>query len=162
MNAFTSMQGSTDERVTYYIGLSYKKGDGWRPNADYNAITAYANIGYQPISQCSLTFESTYHISLQHLPGGLTDRQFLQDPRMSYREYNWFDVTWNINAIQLLYEFTPMSRVQSRFFNVNAIRSSQGNLQSTSVIDEIVMPTLIRGEFMNIGNETRFMHTFFL
>ncbi|NBP64313.1 MAG: TonB-dependent receptor [Bacteroidetes bacterium] len=162
MNAFTSMQGSTDERVTYYIGLSYKKGDGWRPNADYNAITAYANIGYQPISQCSLTFESTYHTSLQHLPGGLTDRQFLQDPRMSYREYNWFDVTWNINAIQLLYEFTPMSRVQSRFFNVNAIRSSQGNLQSTSVIDEIVMPTLIRGEFMNIGNETRFMHTFFL
>jgi Fe(3+) dicitrate transport protein len=98
-------------------------------------LTAYANIGYRPVDYVSLTFETTYHTSLQHLSGGLTDRQFEEDPGLSYRKHNWFGVDWNINALQLLYEFSPMSRVQSRFFNVNAIRSSQGNLQNTSVID---------------------------
>jgi len=162
LNAFTSIQGAFDNLVTYYAGVSFKRGDGWRPNSDYNAITAYWNIGYKPMNELTLTFESTYHNSLQHLPGGLTDRQFEEDPRLSYREHNWFGVNWNINALHVLYEFSPMSRVQSRFFNVNAIRSSQGNLQTTSIMDGIVMPTLITGQFMNIGNETRFMHTYFM
>jgi Fe(3+) dicitrate transport protein len=162
MNAFASIQGASDDQITYYAGVSYKQGDGWRSNADYLAFTAYANIGYRPVDFFSLTFESTYHTSLQHLPGGLTDKQFEVDPGMSYRKYNWFGVDWNINALQLLYEFSPMSRIQSRLFNVNAIRSSQGNLQNTSLIDDIVLPTLIKGQFMNIGNETRFMHTYFL
>lgn len=162
MNAFASIQGSDQDAFTYFAGISYKRGDGWRPNADYDALTAYANIGYRPLDYFSLTFESTYHLSLQHLPGGLTDKQFEEDPEISYRKHNWFGVNWNINALQMLYEFSPMTRVQSRFFNVNAIRSSQGNLQNTSVLDGIVSPTLIKGEFMNFGNETRFMHTFFL
>ena len=162
MNAFASIQGSDEDKLTYYAGISYKRGDGWRANADYSALTAYANFGYRPVDYVSLTFETTYHTSLQHLPGGLTDRQFEEDPGLSYRKHNWFGVDWNINALQLLCEFSPMTRVQSRLFNVNAIRSSQGNLQNTSVIDGIITPTLIKGEFMNIGNETRFMHTFFL
>lgn len=162
MNAFTSMQGASNENLTYYAGLSYKRGDGWRPNAEYSALTTYVNIGFRPIEQLSLTFESTFHTSLQHLPGGLTDRQFEGDPSMSYRTFNWFGVDWNINALQILYEFSPMSRIQSRFFNVNAIRSSQGNLQNTTIVDDIISPTLIKGEFTNIGNETRFMHTYFL
>jgi Fe(3+) dicitrate transport protein len=162
MNAFTSMQGASNENLTYYAGLSYKRGDGWRPNAEYSALTTYVNIGFRPIEQLSLTFESTFHTSLQHLPGGLTDRQFEGDPSMSYRTFNWFGVDWNINALQILFEFSPMSRIQSRFFNVNAIRSSQGNLQNTTIVDDIISPTLIKGEFTNIGNETRFMHTYFL
>ncbi|MFN4902936.1 MAG: TonB-dependent receptor family protein [Ignavibacteria bacterium] len=162
MNAFTSMQGASNEYLTYYAGLSYKRGDGWRPNAEYSALTTYVNIGFRPIEQLSLTFESTFHTSLQHLPGGLTDRQFEGDPSISYRTFNWFGVDWNINALQILYEFSPMSRIQSRFFNVNAIRSSQGNLQNTTIVDDIISPTLIKGEFTNIGNETRFMHTYFL
>ncbi|MFN5519221.1 MAG: TonB-dependent receptor family protein [Ignavibacteria bacterium] len=162
MNAFTSMQGASNDNLTYYAGLSYKRGDGWRPNAEYSALTTYVNIGFRPIEQLSLTFESTFHTSLQHLPGGLTDRQFEGDPSMSYRTFNWFGVDWNINALQILYEFSPMSRIQSRFFNVNAIRSSQGNLQNTTIVDDIISPTLIKGEFTNIGNETRFMHTYFL
>lgn len=162
MNAFTSMQGASNDNLTYYAGLSYKRGDGWRPNAEYSALTTYVNIGFRPIEQLSLTFESTFHTSLQHLPGGLTDRQFEGDPSISYRTFNWFGVDWNINALQILYEFSPMSRIQSRFFNVNAIRSSQGNLQNTTIVDDIISPTLIKGEFTNIGNETRFMHTYFL
>ena len=162
MNAFTSMQGASNEYLTYYAGLSYKRGDGWRPNAEYSALTTYVNIGFRPIEQLSLTFESTFHTSLQHLPGGLTDRQFEGDPSISYRTFNWFGVDWNINALQILFEFSPMSRIQSRFFNVNAIRSSQGNLQNTTIVDDIISPTLIKGEFTNIGNETRFMHTYFL
>ncbi|MGA1249828.1 MAG: TonB-dependent receptor family protein [Candidatus Kapaibacteriota bacterium] len=162
MNAFASVQGSALESLTYFAGISFKRGDGWRANADYNAVTAYAQIGYRPMSECSLTYESTYHTSLQHLPGGLTDRQFQEDPELSFRRFNWFQVHWNINALQFLYEFSPMTRVQSRLFNVNALRSSQGNLQQTSVIDDIIPPTLIKGDFMNFGNETRLMHTFFL
>lgn len=162
MNAFTSMQGAVQDKFTYYAGLSYKKGDGWRPNADYTAMTAYVNVGYRPIDPLSVTFESTLHTSLQHLPGGLTDKQFEDDPSLSYRRFNWFGIDWNINALQILYEFSPMSRIQSRFFNVNAMRSSQGNLQNTTIVDDIVMPTLIKGQFSNFGNETRFMHTYFL
>lgn len=162
MNAFTSMQGAVQDKLTYYAGLSYKKGDGWRPNADYTAMTAYVNVGYRPIDPLSVTFESTFHTSLQHLPGGLTDKQFEDDPSLSYRRFNWFGIDWNINALQILYEFSPMSRIQSRFFNVNAMRSSQGNLQNTTIVDDIVKPTLIKGQFSNFGNETRFMHTYFL
>lgn len=162
MNAFTSMQGAVQDKFTYYAGLSYKTGDGWRPNADYTAMTAYVNVGYRPIDPLSVTFESTFHTSLQHLPGGLTDKQFEDDPTLSYRRFNWFGIDWNINALQILYEFSPMSRIQSRFFNVNAMRSSQGNLQNTTIVDDIVMPTLIKGQFSNFGNETRFMHTYFL
>jgi Fe(3+) dicitrate transport protein len=162
VNAFASVQGASEQGLTYYVGLSHKRGDGWRSNADYSANTFYGTVSYRPLEQLSLTLETTLYHSLQHLPGGLTDRQFANDPSASYRSYNWFDVKWNINALQLLYEFSPMSRIQSRFFNVNAQRSSQGNLLTTTVVDGIVMPTLIKGEFTNYGNETRFMHTFFL
>jgi Fe(3+) dicitrate transport protein len=43
---FTSVSGTVD-KFSYYSFFNYKKGDGFRPNSEFESKNAYAHVGYQ-------------------------------------------------------------------------------------------------------------------
>ena len=97
---------------------------------------------------------------LAQQPGGLTDKNFEEDIRKSFRSRNWFDVHWNLLAFSATYQITPKSKINSRTFALMANRRALGNLERIHVADFGGNRTLIEGEFNNIGNETRWMQDY--
>jgi Fe(3+) dicitrate transport protein len=157
-SGFASAGGQTGD-LNYYSMFSYKRGDGWRQNSDFEAYTAYASLHWQAMPQLEISADYTYSHALAHQPGGLTDRGFEQDARQSIRSRNWFLTDWNIATLTLHYQPSTSFRINSRSFTVFARRASLGNLERINVLDLGGNRTMIDGRFVNVGNETRFLWT---
>lgn len=159
-NTFTSLSG-TNGKFSYYVFGQYKRMDGWRPNSSLNSSTLYANFNYQlgKNSQLRLDYTRTKYLAQQ--PGGLSDAMFDSDPRQSNRERNWFDVSWNLFAIHFHHAFNKNSEFNIRTFGLLAHRYSVGFRPiRVATTDNGGERDLIRGEFKNIGLESRFLHHF--
>ena len=62
---FTSIS-SSNEKSSYYGYINYKKGDGFRPNSEYESINTYQNLNYNLSDKSRLTAEITYLEYLAH------------------------------------------------------------------------------------------------
>ena len=159
-NSFNSI-GGTQGNSQYYGFIHYKRGDGWRENAGYDVLTGHASYSYDLSEKLSIGFEYTGMKYLAQQPGGLTEQQFEEDPRESYRDRNWFQVEWNLAAIDADWEISPSTRLNTRFFGLLANRKALGYLGETTRLDEPGTPRdLIWGDFKNVGNETRLLHRY--
>ena len=76
------------------------------------------------------------HIRSQQ-PGGLTDAQINQDAKQSFRNRNWFDITWTTPAVTVQYEINDHSRWYTKIFGTIGDRNSVGFLQPITVKDSI-------------------------
>ena len=94
-SSFNSVSG-TVKKLSYYAFGQYKRGDGWRPNAGFDSKTAYADLRYQFTENFKVGAQVTHMDYLAQQPGGLSDRQFADNPRQSNRARNWFAVNWNL------------------------------------------------------------------
>lgn len=160
-NTFVSVGGTVaDSNLNYYSFVQYRQGDGFRPNSQFDAYNAYAAIDYRVHQRLDLNLEYTKMYYLAQQPGGLTDRNFEYDPRQSLRERNWFTVDWNLFALTGTYRLSKKTQINTRFFGLLAKREAIGNLERINVIDFGEERTLIRGQFQNIGNETRVLHEY--
>lgn len=153
-NTFNSIGGTLGD-VNYYGFYQFKRADGWRENAGFEQHTAFGSAKWQVAQRLTLKFEYTHMRYLAQQPGGLTDRMFETDPRRSIRERNWFRVNWNLGALVADYKLGPKTRLNSRTFALAAEREALGNLERINVADFGEERTLIRGQYRNIGNETR-------
>lgn len=161
INSFNSIGGtSQNKKFMYYGYYQYKQGDGWRPNSDFQVHNAYANVEYRPSERLSLRLEQTYMNYLAHQAGGLTDAEFSRDPRMSKRARNWFRVGWNISAFHIDYKINSKLSFNSRTFVLWASRESLGNLQPINRVDYGDNRDYIKGNYANIGNESRLMYRY--
>jgi Fe(3+) dicitrate transport protein len=159
--SFNSIGGTTAEgKLNYYAYYNYKRGDGYRPNAGFDYHNAYASVRYQVSPQLLVNVDLTKMNYLAQQPGGLTDRLFEQDARQSVRSRNWFKVDWNMMAVNVTYKFSHLTQLNIRNFGLLASRESLGNLERINVADFGENRTLIRGEFRNVGNETRLLHRY--
>ena len=158
-NSFNSV-GGTVGKVNYYSFYNYKRSDGWRPNSSLEQHTAYASANWQMAPELNVRLDFTHMNYLAHQPGGLTDAQFEQDPRQSNRERNWFKVDWNLAALQLNYQFSERTTLNSRFFGLLAGRDALGNLGRIDRIDDLGNRNLLSDDFSNWGNETRLIHKY--
>jgi Fe(3+) dicitrate transport protein len=156
----TNSIGGKVGKVQYYTFFQHKQGDGWRPNSDFNANTAYAGVTYKPSQKLSLTFQYTYMNYLAHQPGGLTDAQFEADPRQSIRARNWFQVNWNLGAFILDYQINDHLKFNSRFFGLDASRNAIGNLDYINSADNGTDRNLFKDKYHNYGNESRLLYTY--
>lgn len=157
-NTFLS-GGGTHNDLNYYAFYQYKRGNGWRENAEFDVHTAYTDIHYNISSKARIGFEYTFMHYLARQPGGLTDAQFETNPRASHRDRNWFMVNWNLFATHFDYNFTPNLRLNSRLFGLVASRDALGNLKPINRVDNPESNRdLISGAFNNIGNETRLIY----
>ncbi|MCH4551181.1 TonB-dependent receptor domain-containing protein [Aestuariibaculum lutulentum] len=154
---FTSISGTKD-KLSYYSYFNYKKGDGFRPNSEFESKNAFAHLGYQFTDKTKVTGDITYMRYLAQQGGGLTDNMFATDPYQSNRERNWFQVNWLLYNLKLDHKFSDQTNFTFNFFGLNASRDALG-FRSNRVdqVDSGEERDLIKGDFKNFGFEARLL-----
>ncbi|MCC2547245.1 TonB-dependent receptor [Hymenobacter sp. BT175] len=157
-NSFNSVSG-TVRKLSYYTFAQYKRGDGWRPNSGFNSKTAYADLRYQFTENFRVGAQVTHMDYLAQQPGGLSDKQFAENPRQSNRARNWFEVDWNLFNLSADWKITPRSSLNLTTFGLLASRNALGF--RTSYVERPDADTqqreLITGDFRNVGLEARYL-----
>jgi Fe(3+) dicitrate transport protein len=144
-----------------YGYFQLKKGNEWRPNSGFNVYSGAINLTNYISEKASVNIQYTKMYYLAQQPGGLTDKEFYENPLTSKRERNWFEVDWNLFATSFNYEFNAKTKLKSQFFGLSAHRKSLGVLGNISRPDNPNEERdLIVGEFRNYGNETRLLHIY--
>lgn len=157
LNTFFSASG-TKNKLSYYTFYQHKQGNGWRPNSQFDANTAYGNVNYQFTPKTSLGLDFTHMDYLAQQPGGLTDNMFATDARQSNRERNWFKVNWNLYALHFDHKFNLNNEFNLRFFGLSASRYSLGfRPNRIATVDDNSTRDLIKGDFENWGAEARYL-----
>ncbi|MGA9637345.1 MAG: TonB-dependent receptor [Flavobacterium sp.] len=155
---FTSLSG-TDKKFSYYTFYNYKKGNGFRPNSDFESKNFFANLNYQFNDKTSIHFDYTHFDYLAHQAGGLTDVMFKEDPTQSNRTRNWFAVNWNLFALNFKHHFDHNADFSLQLFGLDASRKALGyrsNRVSNPDTDGTVRDLII-GDFVNWGAEARYL-----
>jgi Fe(3+) dicitrate transport protein len=160
-NTFNSLGGAVGD-ANYYAFYQYKRGDGWRPNSEFEQQAAFASLNYQLSKQLELGAEFTHMNYLAKQPGGLADFEFQQDPSQSKRRRNWFRVNWNLAALTLDYRLSSRTRFNLRNFLLLAERDALGELGPINRPDPLRERDLITGEYQNFGSEARLLHQYSL
>jgi Fe(3+) dicitrate transport protein len=159
---FTSFSGTKD-KLSYYSYVNYKRGDGFRPNSEFESINAFSQVNYQLSKKTKLTAEVTYMNYLAQQAGGLTDQMFAENPFQSNRERNWFEVNWFLYNLKLSHAFSEQSKFTFNFFGLNAQRSALGfRTNRVNQIDPNEERDLIVSDFNNFGFEARFLKEYSL
>ncbi len=155
-NSFNSFSGTVG-KLGYYAYYNYKTGDDFRPNSQFDSHNAYAHVDYNFSNQTKLAFEMSYLHYLAQQPGGLTDRQFEEDPSFSNRTRNWFQVDWKLYSLRLDHSFSPKTDFSLNLFALDADRKTVGFRENrVSQQDDLDAPReLISGNFNNRGAEAR-------
>ncbi|WP_430467845.1 TonB-dependent receptor domain-containing protein [Winogradskyella ouciana] len=154
---FTSVSGTKD-KWSYYTFFNYKKGDGFRPNSEFESKNIFAHIGYQLSERTKLSAELTYLDYLAQQAGGLTDNMFNEDPYQSNRARNWFEVDWLLYNFKLAHQFSEKTNFTFNFFGLNATRNALGfRTNRVDQVDPGQERDLIKGDFNNYGFEARLL-----
>lgn len=154
---FTSLSG-TKNKWSYYTYFNYKKGDGFRPNSEFESKNLFTHIGYQFNKKTSLEGEVTYMNYLAQQGGGLTDDMFNENPFQSNRERNWFEVDWLLYNLKFAHKFSEQTNFTFNFFGLNATRNALGfRTNRVNQVDPGNERDLIKGDFNNFGFESRLL-----
>ncbi|MFK7750177.1 MAG: TonB-dependent receptor, partial [Kordia sp.] len=157
---FTSVSGTTG-KFSYYSFFNYKKGDGFRPNSEFESKNAYAHIGYQFNERTKLEAEVTYLRYLAKQAGGLTDQMFAENPFQSNRERNWFQIDWLLYNIKFAHKFSDDTNFTFNAFGLNASRNALGfRTNRVNQVDPGSERDLIKGDFNNFGFEARLLSNY--
>lgn len=152
--------GGQQGDLNYYAFYQYRMGNGWRDNSGFEQHTALTRLRWDISPRLQLKFDFTHMNYLSQQAGGLLDFEFEADPRRSKRERNWFRVDWNLAALEWEYRLSDRSRLNNRTFALFAERQALGELGPINRPDPLRNRDLIRGEYRNLGNETRFIHRY--
>jgi Fe(3+) dicitrate transport protein len=158
LSTFNSIGGSKNG-WNYYGFFQHKRGNGWRENSDFYQNTAYASVS-KTVGKFTINGQFTRMNYLAQQAGGLADFEFNQNPRQSKRERNWFKVDWNLAALNFDYKINKTTKLNSRFFYLNAKREALGELGAINRPDPLRERDLIKGSYNNFGNETRLIHRY--
>ena len=154
---FTSLSG-TKGKFSYYSFVNYKRGDGFRPNSEYESINLFAHIGYEFSEKTNISGEVTYMNYLAQQAGGLTDQMFAEDPYQSNRARNWFEIDWFLYNIKFAHEFSKNTNFTFNFFGLDAQRKALGfRTNRVNQVDQGGVRDLIKGDFNNYGFEARLL-----
>ncbi len=163
LSSFSSVGGQVG-KANYYGFFLHKQGDGWRENSAFNQNIAYLGLQLAATERLQLGLQYTQMGYLSQQPGGLTDAQFAQNARASYRDRNWFGANWHLPALTLDYAFAPRTRLNARAFALLADRSSLGNLSPPTEADpDATAPRDFQhDDYRNAGAEVRLLHQYHL
>lgn len=167
-NSFNSLSGTVG-KTAYYGYANYKRGNGFRPNSNFNSINIYALLEHHFSKKTSLALEATYLNYLAKQAGGLTDTQFKKNIFFSDRTRNWFKVNWNLWAVKFKHNFSDNTKFSLNLFGLNASRTALGfrtaPIDFPDVFENgkfIYNRDLIIGEFKNWGAEARFLSDYYI
>jgi len=160
-NSFNSVGGTVD-KLNYYAYYQYKKGDNFRPNSHFDQNGTYIHLNYNFTEKFSLTGEYTYMHYLAKQPGGLTDKDFNTDARISVRDRNWFKVDWNLAALIADYRFNENTKLNWKSYYLNAGRAALGVLNYIDRPDPGVGTPrdMMADTYNNYASELRVLHQY--
>src|SRR5215210_2549589 len=104
--------GGTKGKLNYYAYYDYRHGDGWRPNSAFNYHAYYFNLNYKLSSKASVGFQFSRMDYVQKIAGGLTDAQFNQNSKQSFRSRYYFNPVINIPALLFKYDISTNTYVE--------------------------------------------------
>ncbi|HXB12435.1 MAG TPA: TonB-dependent receptor [Bacteroidia bacterium] len=158
--------GGTYKKWSYFSFIQYKAEDGWRPNSDLRQLTGFAKLEFQANSKFKIGLEYTLLRNKIHMPGGLTDAEFNQNPDQSFRARNWLESPWNILALTAEYRvsdntmFTFKSALDISARNLVWRNEDGGPFQADSISPNTnsYVPREVEHEgFVSSTNELRFL-----
>lgn len=162
-NSYTAIGGQI-KKFHYYAFYDHRQADGWRENSAYKVSTGFAGLHYQFSEKLKAGVELTKWHTRSRQAGGLTDGQFLSDPRKSFRNRNWFDIDWTTIALTANYQFNRHSRAELKLFALSGDRNSVGFMKPVTVADSINATTLQYNprqadidRYRNLGAEFRLL-----
>ena len=154
---FTSLS-NTHGKWSYYTFLNYKKGDGFRPNSNFESKNVFMHLGYQFNEKSKLSLELTVLDYLAQQAGGLTDGMFNEYPYQSNRERNWFQVKWFLYNLKWEHKFSQKTNFSLNLFGLDASREAVGfRTNRVNQVDLNSERDLIVGTFQNFGFEARLL-----
>ena len=153
-NYFGSIGGQL-KNLNYYLSANVKNSEGYSDNAAFDQNSFYGGLELKLNKKSTVELTGSYMNYTSQQAGGLTDAQFEDDPFQSLRERNWFGVEWFTSQFSWNYKLGDNAELESKFFVLDASRSSIGFLQSPNRLDAGESRDIIHGEFNNYGNETR-------
>jgi len=156
-NTSTSL-GGTFKKLNYFSFYQYKHADGYRKNAGLDAQTTFHSLNYQFSEKLKINAAYTGMSYLAQQSGGLTDAQFMQNPKQSLRDRNWFKVNWNIFSLSADYILNPKAKLNLRNFGLVGSRFALGNLQPVNRQDALLNRDLLKDKYINFGSELRYMN----
>jgi len=157
--------GGTYKKWHYFSFVQYKATDGWRPNSDVKQVTGFAKVEYDASDRFKIGIEYTLLRNLIHMPGGLTDAEFHQNPDQSFRARNWLSSPWNLFALTSTYKISDNSSLTLKSVVNNSARNlvwkneDGGPQQADSITPTgTYMPREVEREsFLSITNELRLL-----
>lgn len=154
--------GGTHKKISYYGFFHYRTAEGWRKNSRYNTLTGYLSVNYRISGKISMDAEYTKMDYVSQQSGGLTDDQFKENHRQSFRERNWFNAPWNVASVNFRFDISSSVCLNIKSFATIAERNSVGFLKAINVKDTINPSTLQysprqvdRDFYKNYGSEAR-------
>lgn len=159
LNSFTSLSGQIG-KLNYYSFFQHKQGNGYRENSGFSSLNGYLTLNYQATARFLINLDISKMDYLAQQAGGLTDKMFLVNARQSVRNRNFFQVDWNLFALNFTYKISENTQINIRNFALVAGRQSVGNLERINVVDMGNERTLVAGNFLNFGNEIRLLHRY--
>lgn len=173
-NSFNSI-GYNTKKFSVDAFYNYKRGDGYRENSAFKVNNGFLSIQYRISENSKISFDFTYYNYLAKQAGGLTDAQFAENPRLSTRERNWFQVDWRLYNLKFLHNFNTSAKMELNLFGLNAERKSVGyrgnpaalnenpilGLDEQNNAGEYLNPRdLILGRFRNVGAEIKYLRNY--
>jgi Fe(3+) dicitrate transport protein len=165
-NTYNAIGGETN-KAHYYAFWDKRIGNGSRPNSGFDVNTGFGSFTWKATSKLKLGIEYTHFNYTAHQPGGLTDAQFQQDHLQSLRTRNWFNVQFNILALNADYSINDNSRINVKVFGMTGDRNSNGFLVTPNIKDTINASTLQYNNrrvdvdrYRNAGAELRYINDY--
>lgn len=159
---FTSVSGTKGD-FSYYTYINYKKGNGFRPNSNFESKNAFAHLEYKPNDKNVFSAEITYLDYLAQQAGGLTDRTFNENPLQSNRARNWFKVDWLLYNLKWEHKFANQTNFSFNFFGLEASRKAVGfRNRRVDLADIGGARELLIGNFSNFGFEARVLKKYII
>jgi Fe(3+) dicitrate transport protein len=156
--------GGENGKTHYYAFWDHRRGDGFRENSGFKVNTAFGNFSWNINKRLKVGLEITHFDYVSQQPGGLTDAQFAQDAYKSLRQRNWFEVKWNMAALNVDYTINDKSRLNVKTFAMTGDRNSIGFMQAPNIADTINATTLRYNNrrvdidrYRNFGIEARYI-----
>lgn len=157
--SFNRVSG-TKKRFSYQIYHQFKRGDGYRENSKYQQHQLFGQLDYAINEKANVRLEYTHMNYLAQQAGGLSDLQFENDPKASFRNRNWFSVHWNMLALHYNHEFNSKTVFNVRAFGMVSDRQSLGFLGKITQADPLDDRDMIAGDFKNAGVEARLLRKY--
>jgi Fe(3+) dicitrate transport protein len=164
-NSYNAIGGKS-KKIHYYSFFDHRNGEGYRENSRFSTDAGFGSATYSFSAKITLTAEVMHsHIRSQQA-GGLTDKQFGENTKQSFRSRNWFDITWTNPALIFNYQINNHTLWNTKLFATIGNRNSVGYLPAAGIIakDSINPATgtynkraLNKDQYRNFGLESRIM-----